>query len=219
MASTEDTSLSIILADNQALTAAGIKYLFSGKKQLSILEAVKKEELFRLADRSPALVIMDYRSIDNFRPTHMAELRQRFTGVPVLVITSDEDKATILKVLETGVNGFLFKNCGQDEILRAVDAILEGEKFYCNKVFDILMESRQQQAAEDCLPTELTAREVEIIKLVVKAKSTADIAEKLHLSPHTVSTHRKNIIRKLKIKSPVELVTYAYDLGLMDTMP
>lgn len=206
----------ILLADNQALTSAGIQHLLLESKRFEIIKVTSKEDLLHEATTPPSLMIIDYERTKNFTAEQMLSLTKAFEGIPILVITADQDKATILGVLETGVNGFLFKDCGEEEIVRAVDALLQGQKFYCNRVFDILMESRQQLTAEDCLPTELTSREIEIIKLVVKAKSTAEIADMLNLSPHTISTHRKNITRKLKISSPVELVTYAYDLGLMN---
>jgi DNA-binding NarL/FixJ family response regulator len=153
--------------------------------------------------------------VQSFNPIDLKNLRVEKPTVPVLVFTSDKNKQSIVQVLETGVNGFLFKDCLEDEIIRAVDSIIAGEKFFCNKVFDILLDMRQQKQAGATLSTALTSREVDIIKLVVGGQSTISIAEQLNLSPHTISTHRKNIIRKLKIKSPVELVTYAYDLGLL----
>ncbi len=205
----------IVLADNQALTASGIKYLLGRNRENVIVEAKEKANLLDLVSEKTVLLIVDYLSVKDFDATDMIELKTIYPNVPVLVITSDQNKQSILEVLETGVNGFLFKDCYEDEITRAADAIIAGEKFYCNKVFEILMEKRKQKAVDDCLPTELTAREIDIIKFVVTGKSTQDIAEKLNLSPHTISTHRKNILKKLKIKSPVELVTYAYDLGLI----
>jgi DNA-binding NarL/FixJ family response regulator len=205
----------IVLADGQALTACGIKYLLGNGKGVEIIEVKEKQALFNSISKEVTLTIIDYLSIKDFGALDIAELKKQNPDIPFLVITSDQNKDTILHVLESGVNGFLFKECYEDEIVRAVDAIIAGEKFYCNKVFDILMENRQQKPAIDCLPTQLTSREVDIIKLIVKGHSTATIAGLLNLSPHTISTHRKNIIKKLKIKSPVELVTYAYDLGLI----
>jgi DNA-binding NarL/FixJ family response regulator len=206
----------IILADNQALTACGIKYLLENDRSTKITEAKEKQILLDAVTDDVALIIIDYLSVKNFDASGIAKLKGQNPRVPILVITSDHNKQTIVEVLETGVNGFLFKDCYQDEIIRAVDAIMAGQKFYCNKVFDILMETRQQKTVGDCLPTKLTIREIDIIKLVVKGQSTITIAQNLNLSPHTISTHRKNIIKKLKIKSPVELVTYAYDLGLIE---
>jgi DNA-binding NarL/FixJ family response regulator len=205
----------IVLADSQALTACGIKYLLGNGGSTKITEAKERQSLFSLVGENTALIIVDYLTVKDLDVSGVAELKNQNPDVPILVITSDRDKQSIIRILDTGVNGFIFKDCYEDEVIRAVDAIIAGEKFYCNKVFDILMETRQQKATENFLPTELTIREMDIIKLVVTGQSTIEIAKRLNLSPHTISTHRKNIIKKLKIKSPVELVTYAYDLGLI----
>jgi DNA-binding NarL/FixJ family response regulator len=205
----------IILADNQALTACGIKYLLGQNHENAIVEVKERANLIELVSEKTALIIVDYLFVKDFDVMDMAELKKLNPDVPTLVVTSDQNRATILEVLETGVNGFLFKDCYEDEIRSAVEATIAGKKFYGNKVFEILMEARQQKAVNDCLPAELTEREIDIIKLVVTGRSSLAIAEKLHLSPHTISTHRKNILKKLKIKSPVELVTYAYDWGLI----
>lgn len=207
----------IVLADSQALTACGIKYLLEREGSTKITEAKETESLLSAVTKETALLIIDYLSVKDFDATGLKELKDRNPTVPVLVITADHDKQTIIQVLDTGVNGFLFKDCYEDEITRAVETIIKGEKFFCNKVFDILMENRQQKEEPDCFPAELTPREISIIKLVATGQSTINIAEKLNLSPHTISTHRKNIIKKLKIKSPVELITYAFELGFIKT--
>lgn len=84
-----------------------------------------------------------------------------------------------------------------------------------SQVFDIGMRTRFEDQSVPRWPSQLTTREVDIIRLVVKGHSTSTIANELNLSPHTISTHRKNIIRKLKIKSPVELVAHALEMGLI----
>ncbi|MBS1505877.1 MAG: response regulator transcription factor [Bacteroidetes bacterium] len=206
----------IVVADGHTLTALGLKYHFQNTGKTRIQQVTEKNTLFSLVNAETSLIIIDYLTMDGFKTADLSLLKTRHPEVPILIFTDDKDKDSILSVLETGVSGLLFKDCFEDEIVRAVNSIITGEKFFCNKVFDLLMESRRRKQT-DCFPTTLTSREVDIIKLVVSGKSTTAIADNLNLSPHTVSTHRKNILRKLKIKSPVELVTYAYDLGLISS--
>jgi DNA-binding NarL/FixJ family response regulator len=208
-------SYPIILADNQALTMHGIKSLLYKNGKNDVVVVTDKHALFHSFSHPTVLAIIDYLSLRDFEASDVQMLKEKNSAIPILVITSDQNKNSILQVLECGVNGFLFKDCSEEEIISAVDKIMQGEKFYCNRVFDILMESRQSKMTDDLIPAELTPREVEIVKLIVGGQSTMLMAENLNLSPHTISTHRKNIIKKLKIKSPVELVTYAYDLGLI----
>jgi DNA-binding CsgD family transcriptional regulator len=79
------------------------------------------------------------------------------------------------------------------------------------------MEKHFSTSEGNCDPTILTVRETEILKLIAKGRSSQQIADQLHLSPHTIQTHRKSIIRKLNIKSPTEFVIYAMDLGIIES--
>jgi DNA-binding NarL/FixJ family response regulator len=203
----------IVIADGQPLAVAGAKYFLGSAYAFREVQA--RAGLFSAVQVQPSLAIIDYTTVEDFKPADMALLRSEFPLLPVLVLTQDQNKDSIFEVLEAGVSGFLFKNCSGDEIIKAVKAVTAGERFYCNQIFDLLMRTQAGAGAVHGQPTELTPREVEIIRRVVMGKSTAAIAQELHLSPHTISTHRKNILKKLQIKSPVELVTYAYDLGLM----
>ena len=132
----------------------------------------------------------------------------------VLVLSSDNNKGSILDVLQLGVKGYITKECSLEEVGMAVQATSKGGKFFCQKVLDIIMEKRFSTES-DTEASVLTTRETEILKLIAHGHSTQAIADTLFLSPHTVQTHRKSIIRKLNIKSPTEFVIYAMDLGLL----
>ncbi len=133
----------------------------------------------------------------------------------VLIISGDNNKSSILDILQLGVKGYLTKECSKDEVLHAIHSTSIGEKFFCHKILDIIMEKTFSPEPEACDPTILTARETEILRYIANGYSTQRIADELHLSPHTVHTHRKSIIRKLNIKSPTEFVIYAIDLGII----
>ncbi len=92
--------------------------------------------------------------------------------------------------------------------------IAQGNRFYCNKVLELLTHVEGNDP-DDCIPTNLSAREVEILKLIATGYSTARISESLHISIHTVNSHRKNILKKLKLSSPTQLVAYAHEIGLV----
>jgi DNA-binding NarL/FixJ family response regulator len=204
----------ILIADGQEITLNGFTRILE-KNSCDVSDVKTSDDLVsKLRVPLPDLLIIDYTSVKDFTSDDLAGLRQQHDALPLMIVTSHRDKKTILKILESGVHGFLFKDCTVQEFVRCVEALLRGERFFCNEVFDILMEARLARPGNQW-PSQLTSREVDIIKLIVKGYSTSVIAGELNLSPHTISTHRKNIIRKLKIKSPVELVAQAYDLGLI----
>lgn len=206
----------VLIADGQDLTLSGISHVLSKASGYDVTVSRSNEDLrLKLKHPLPDLFIVDYNSLKDFSAEELIGIRQQFETLPVIAITSNRDRKIILKLLESGIHGFLFKDCSEQELIRCVEAMLRGERFFCTEVFDILMEARLSRPASEQWPSHLTSREVDIIRLIVKGYSTSIIAGELNLSPHTISTHRKNIIRKLKIKSPVELVAQAYDLGLI----
>ena len=118
--------------------------------------------------------------------------------------------------METGISGFVTKECSQQEIVAAIYATAKGEKFFCNKVLELILDKHLQKEEKDkCLPTDLSVREVEVVQLTASGLNARQVAEKLNLSHHTVYTHRKNVMKKLGLGSVSELTLYAVKTGLI----
>ena len=205
-----------VIADNQPLTVAGLELFLSEKQAIKVVGKVKKgEELVELVEKfQPSLLIVEYNSPGYVVLDDIRNAMATSSKTNVLILSSDNNKASILEVLQLGVKGYITKECSLEEVGMAVQATAKGEKFFCHKVLDIIME-KHFNVAPEIEPTVLTARETEILKLIAHGHSTQVIADALFLSPHTVQTHRKSIIKKLNIKSPTEFVIYAMDLGLL----
>lgn len=211
------TSISVFIADSQDLTRFGLRHLIDNEKDLSLCgEAATADELFKsFKSETPDILILDYKTTGDFHINDINQIKSASPKTNILVITSDEDKKTIHDVLEKGVNSFLTKECDQAEIKSAIYATAKGEKFFCGKILDIIFEKHYSKSnSEACEPTELTKREVEIVKLITEGLSTKEIADQLFLSHHTIYTHKKNVMKKLQIKSSSELILYAIDAGL-----
>ena len=112
-----------------------------------------------------------------------------------------------------GVKCILTKGCSKQEILNAIHSISMGNRFYCNRILDQVM-TRPETDEVTCEPADLSPREFEVLQLITKGNRTTDIADKLNISVHTINSHRKNILRKLNLKSPTELIVYAMESGM-----
>lgn len=209
--------IKVLLADNQPLTSAGLRHMLLEKPDLSIVDhATSGDNLQALIkEHKPNLLIADYNLPGYISKEDLAAVKQYSPNTNVLVVSSDNNKESILDVLQSGVIGYLTKQCSQKEILSAVYSVAKGEKFFCHTILDIIMEKHFNPGPREVVINTLTARETEILKLLASGYSTKKLADQLHLSPHTVHTHRKSIIKKLKIKSPTEYVIHAMDLGLI----
>jgi len=207
----------VLLADNQPLTAAGLMHFLGGRDDVKILDQVAEKDQLEpmLKKYQPQLLIADYNLPGYLTKEDLRLVKNVSPATYILVVSSDSVKASILEALQIGVKGYLTKDCSREEINMAVLSTAKGEKFYCHKVLDIIMEKHFNPEPEVSDPAILTARETEILKLIASGNSTQQVADVLHLSPHTVHTHRKSIIKKLNIKSPTEFVIYAMDFGLI----
>ncbi|MCZ6693365.1 MAG: response regulator transcription factor [Bacteroidetes bacterium] len=212
-------SIRLLLADSQYLIRLGLKSLLARNKHIKIVgESSNTEELLKkVHDLQPDVVLMDYKNSHHFNLEDIKEIKTISPSSKLLIISSDDDKNNIFKVIEYGINSFLTKECSEEEIMNAIVATAKNEKFFCNKILDIILAKHLSKEDDDCAPTELTVRELEIVGLITEGHSTKDIAEELCLSTHTVYTHRKNVMRKLNVNSASELILYAINTGLVRT--
>lgn len=212
------STTSVILADADYLVRVGLNHILENESNIVVLGAVSDEEgLFDLMEIEPAkVVIVDYNQPNNFTIDSVLKLRKDYPETGILVVSADNEKASIYSVLEAGVTSFLTKSCDKKEILDGIQAAAKAQRYFCKKVMDYVFERSFSNTAEDCAPTPLTEREIEVVKLAAKGLIAKEIASELGLSTHTVYTHRKNIMRKLKINTATELVLYAVNNGLVD---
>jgi len=209
--------ISIILADAQYLIRVGLRHLIDQVEDFEIVgEAKNNVELKHLLQKQTAdVVVMDHLQRQNFGKGAIQKLRTTFPDAKILIISADNDRGNIYNIIEAGVNNFLTKQCDEEEIIKAIRATANSEKFFCSKVLNFILE-KSFGKEENCEPLPLTVREIEIVRLVASGKIAKEIADELHLSTHTVYTHRKNIMKKLQFTSPTELVLFAINNNLIE---
>jgi DNA-binding NarL/FixJ family response regulator len=132
----------------------------------------------------------------------------------VIILSSYDDLKIIEEVMKLGVSGYLTKQCAGDNIVEAINAVADGEEYFCNtvreKIFNIATKNNSKLNKPNIIiDSILTGREIEIIILIALEYSGREISEKLFISTNTVETHRKNIMKKLKAKSSIGLVKFA----------
>ncbi len=206
----------VIIADAHYLTRVGLRHILAELPACELVGEASTELqlLHKLRTTQADIVILDYAQPGKFSSETVDKVRETSPNARLIIISGDNDKKAIYQVLESGVNSFLTKHCGEKEILDALEATARNEKFYCTNVLNYLLEKSFPKEA-DCSPTPLSPREVEIVRLVANGLIAKEIGGKLNLSTHTVYTHRKNIMKKLKLGTVSELVRYALQEGLV----
>lgn len=207
--------LKILHANANVLMSNGLNVILNrGGGIDEIRNAVNEKELFSLLNEDDFdLIVIDPLSSEYFTIGTTFKLKEKYPDKKVLIISDIHSSQNVLQILEKGVQGYLTRQCDEAEITHAIFAIAKGEKFYCNKVIDIALNKDFDE--NNCEPTVLTERENEVTTLIASGMTNKEIGEKLCLSHHTVHTHRKNILKKLGIKSVSELTVYAMSVGLI----
>ena len=201
--------------DDHQLVRDGIKALLMSAEDLVILgEASSGKECYeKIAVEQPDILILDISLPD----TTGIEITQRvsveYPKTRVLILSMYTDEDFILNSVKAGARGYLPKNTSREELLQAIHAIYEGEEFFADSISRILLRSVLRKAKEDdaiapaAVP--LTTREIEILKLFAEGFINKEISDKLDISIRTVETHKNHIMKKLELKSTVELIKYA----------
>jgi DNA-binding NarL/FixJ family response regulator len=214
----------LLLADDHTILRDGIRALLSAEPDLEVVgEATNGAELLALLDNTAAdVVLMDVQMpvLDGFAT--MPELRQRFPDVRVLVLSMLDHENYVVRMLEAGALGYVLKNAAISEITYAIRTVAAGMPFLCTEIGMNMLYKAVAQATS-LLPddggsragTELTARELEVLKLIAEGMTNGEIADKLFTSKRTIETHRQNIIGKTQAKNTAALIKLAVGRGLI----
>ena len=133
----------------------------------------------------------------------------------LIIVSNEQDHHVIRKWLTSGVKCVLTKQCSSGEIIEAIKAAASGRRFFCNHMLDMLATEKETPGNDSVEFSNLTEREMQVLKLIAVGKTTFEIAQELVLSVHTINSHRKNILKKLNLKSPTQLVAFAVATGIV----
>jgi DNA-binding NarL/FixJ family response regulator len=211
----------VVVADDQTVVREGIVMLLGLLPGVEVVgSAGDGEEAVRLVgDLAPDVVLMDLRMprCDGVEATR--RIRAEYPGTQVVVLTTFADDESLFPALRAGARGYLTKDAGGDEIVRAVESVLSGDAGLSPSVQRRLLERLSEPEAEPAAPPEapdgLTARETEVLVLIAEGLTNQEIARALHVSTATVKTHINNLFAKTGLKDRAQAVRYAYGKGLV----
>ncbi len=210
-----DTKTSIILADNQDITRAGLRTLIAALPDaLTPVEAADKESLRGLLSRldGRVVVIIDYSLFDLRSIEELSVMAHRFPQARWLLFCNELTEGFVRHASLWDEVSIVFKDCRSDEIVAGLKAAMSGGRYLCRQATDMIGASSQRR--DDSVP--LTASEIEVLKLIAHGLSVKDIAERRSSSVHTITTHKKNIFRKLAVNNVYEATKYALRTGLVE---
>jgi DNA-binding NarL/FixJ family response regulator len=212
----------VLLADDQALVRGGFRSILEGQGDIEVVgEASDGDEAVEQALRlHPEVVLMDIRMprLDGIEATRRL-LAHRSEGIRVLILTTFDHDAYVYDALRSGASGFLLKSAPPRDLAGAIRTVAAGQSLLAPEITRRMIEQFVRQPPPASGPpatlVELTARELEVLRLLAEGRSNAEIAAGLFLSEPTVKTHVTRIFSKLGLRDRVQAVILAYECGLV----
>jgi DNA-binding NarL/FixJ family response regulator len=222
------TAVRVVVVDDDALMRAGLRGVLSSDDAIEIVGEAGdgREAVDRVAALWPDVVLMDVRmpGVDGISATR--EVLAASDDVRVLILTTFEQDDYVFGALRAGASGFLLKRARPEELLAAVHAVAAGDSLLSPSVTRTVIDrlARTAPEPEDDAPganglDDLTPREREVLALLARGMSNAEIAAALVIEESTVKTHVKRVLTKLRLRDRVQAVIYAYESGLARPAP
>lgn len=211
--------MKVAIVDDHKMFRQGVESMLNEHDDVSLSWGAKdsEETLENLAKEVPDVILMDITLGDESGITLTKTILESYPGIKILGLSMHKEDNYIVNLLEAGAKGYLLKDAGSDEMVRAIKKVYEGDTYYSSHVTNVLI----KHVTQGTIPSEkgdevkLTNREIEILTLIAEENSNPEIAEQLFISIRTVDTHRRNLLDKLQAKNTAGLVRYALKHGLV----
>ena len=213
-------TIRVLVADDQSMVRAGFRMLLSREDDIEVvaeasngLEAVEKAARF-----DPGVVLMDIRmpELDGLEATR--RILAADDSARILILTTFDLDEYVYEALRIGASGFVLKDDPPEQLLAAIRIVADGNALLSPAVTSRVIKrfTRMPQASPPKQLEDLTEREVDVFRLIVRGLSNAEIGQELYISDTTVKTHITHILQKLDLRDRVQAVVLAYETGLFD---
>jgi DNA-binding NarL/FixJ family response regulator len=213
-------SIRVLVADDQSMVRAGFRMLLGGEDDIDVVaeagdgrEAVEKAARFE-----PNVVLMDIRMPDMDGLQATREILAANPAARILILTTFDLDEYIYEALSAGASGFVLKDDPPEQLIAAIRTVAAGDALLSPSVTNRVISrfARLQRPAPPKELDELTSRERDVLQLIAKGLSNAEIGEELFISDTTVKTHVTHVLQKLNLRDRVQAVVLAYQSGIMD---
>ncbi len=209
----------LVIADDHPIVRAGLRALLAAEPDFHVAgEAANGLEAVQLVERlRPDVLVVDVLMPKLNGLEVVRQVRHRAPHVRVVVLSMHDSEAYVLEALRHGAAGYVLKDSSTDHLVQAVREVAAGRRFLSPPLTERAIEaylSRAQTTVRDAYEM-LTTREREVLQLVAEGATTAEIAGRLSLSPRTVEMHRGNVMRKLNLHTPTDVIRYALRRGII----
>ena len=217
-----EKAINILLADDHLLVRNGIKSLLEEESYLHVVgEAANGQEALALAKKiQPDLLIIDVRMPVMDGIEAVGHLKNYAPDTKAIVLSMHDSEEYILKSIKAGASGYLLKDTGKAEFLKAIKTIYQGGKYFSGDISNVIVTNYLENTVPKERPkstidnaAKLTRKEIEILHFILSGMTNTEISDRLGKSKRTIETHRFNLMKKMNVKNLIELSSKAKELG------
>ena len=214
-------NIKVAIADDYKIFREGLKVSLSQDERLEMISEFENGEdlILSIDQNKPDVILMDLKMpiMDGMEATQL--IRKKNNDIKILIVSMYEDDKFIIHLMEIGANGYLLKNAEPDEIRKAIYAVHENGYYFNDLVNKALL--KKLVIKNNIKPSfnenvDLTEREMEVLKLICKEKTAAEIGKEIFLSPRSVEGIRQRLIEKIGVRNTAGVVMFAVKNGLAD---
>jgi len=214
------TRTRVLLADDHAILRSGLRLLLEREPDFAVAgeAADGRAAMEWLAREAADVAVMDIGmpGLNGIEAT--AQMVRLYPKLAVIMLSMHSDETYVLRCLRAGARGYILKESAEHELIAAIRAVMAGKSYFSPKVKCLLQQDHvarlRRSGSEDRFEL-LTGREREVLQLIAEGNSNKEVAAQLFLSVYTVETHRKNVLEKLKLHGPADLILYAVRKGMV----
>ena len=225
LSSTTGKPIRVLIVEDKGILRDGFIAILKDLEDISIIGGVASAELAiaLLEKQTVDVILMDIHLGDNLMSGIEATriICKRWPETQILALTNFRDKSFIKQMLKEGAIGYMLKDTERADLIHAIRSTAKGDNYFSNQVAKILAEpwlptNKPQNSpfSPEPLPEEITPREKDVLQLICAELTNKEIADKLHISPRTVDTHRRSLLQKIGARNTAGLVVYSIKHGL-----
>lgn len=199
----------VLIVDDHAIMLDGLESLLAKQDDVKIVAKTTNANYALAYFRKEEIdvLITDYSMPGMSGAALIREAKKMNPKLRAIVLSMHDESHLVQEIITAGADGYILKKYAQQEIIQAIRIVTDGGQYWSPEINQVLIRGLKKQ---DEVNIELSARELEVLKLLILEMTTKEVAQKLFISERTIETHRKNLLRKTNSKNTVGLIKYAY---------
>jgi len=215
-------AITILLVDDHTIVRQGLAKLLDGDCNLCVIGEARngKEAVSKVEELKPDVVLMDIAMpiLNGIEATR--QIKKLNGNTKVIILSMHSNDRFISELFSLGASGYLLKNSTRDDIIKAIEAAVNGDTYLCPSISPEVVEDyismKRVKSSDENLYAKLSGREREVFQMMAEGRSTREISDTLCICMSTVKTHRVNLMNKLEIENLSQLIQFAIELGIVE---